>query len=290
MIRRLLIELGLCDASSIRPFYPRVRDRDDVSVFRCTKSGIIFLSGTDHLAASRYEGQEGFSYWSVHDRQQAINIGLEDTARRKKILQHMVVNKKWLDIGAGAGGILDAVSPLASTVVAVEPQKAARASLERAGYPVYPGIEDVEEDDFDVITLFHVLEHMVDPLADLQRLHDRLAGHGRIVIEVPHARDLLLSLLDLDSFKKFTFWSEHLILHTRQSLARFLEEAGFREIVIEGCQRYPLANHLHWLARNRPGGHEEWRFLRTGELDSAYSRMLARIDRTDTLVATAVKK
>ncbi len=288
-IRKQLVELGLCDASSIRPFYPRVRDRDDIAVLRCTRSGVLFLSGSDHVDVSRYRQREDFGYWSVRDRQQAVNLCREDTARRKKILQHMVVNRRWLDVGTGSGGILDAVSSLAATVIAVEPQKAARESLERAGYRVYPDIESVEEDEFDVVTLFHVFEHLADPLGTLKLIRAKLAGNGKILIEVPHARDMLISFFDLDGFKRFTFWSEHLLLHTRQSLYRFLEVAGFSEIMIEGCQRYPLANHLHWLAQNRPGGHEKWRFLRTPELDDAYAGMLARLDRTDTLIATAAR-
>jgi len=85
----------------------------------------------------------------------------------------------------------------------------------------------------------------------------------------------------------FTFWSEHLILHTRDSLKIFLEEAGFANISIKGFQRYPLSNHFHWLAKAKPGGHVIWDHLRPPMLDLAYSDMLAQIDNTDTLIAYA---
>jgi hypothetical protein len=104
---------------------------------------------------------------------------------------------------------------------------------------------------------------------------------------VPHAKDFLISFLDLDVFKSFTFWSEHLILHTRDSLKIFLESAGFSNICIKSYQRYPLANHLHWLAKGKPGGHIVWDYLRTAELDTAYANMLAKIDISDTLIAVA---
>jgi hypothetical protein len=58
----------------------------------------------------------------------------------------------------------------------------------------------------------------------------------------------------LDSFKESTFWSEHLILHTKESLRKILEAVGFKNIKIEGLQRYPSANHLY-LRHNRLGGH-----------------------------------
>jgi len=117
-----------------------------------------------------------------------------------------------------------------------------------------------------------------------------MSSQGKIFIEVPHARDFLISFMEHESFKKFTFWSEHLILHTRQSLTLFLEKAGFENVIVTGCQRYPLANHLYWLSENQPGGHKKWSFLRTIELDSAYSQMLSQLDKNDTIIATAIKK
>ena len=44
-------------------------------------------------------------------------------------------------------------------------------------------------------------------------------------------KDMTFIFHDVDCvpFKKFTFWSEHLVLHTRQSLALVLREAGFEQ-------------------------------------------------------------
>jgi hypothetical protein len=110
---------------------------------------------------------------------------------------------------------------------------------------------------------------------------------GKIIVEVPHANDFLITFLECEAFKKFTFWSEHLILHTRESLKIFLQEAGFTRVVIKGYQRYPLANHLHWLAKGLPGGHMQWAALSSEQLDISYADLLAQIDRTDTLIAFA---
>lgn len=45
----MLIELGISNSDSIVPYYPRVRDREDISVLKCTKSGVLLLSRTDHM-------------------------------------------------------------------------------------------------------------------------------------------------------------------------------------------------------------------------------------------------
>lgn len=285
-IQSLLIDLGISTKDSIVHYFPRVRDRDDVAVLRCEKSGVIFLSRCDHMDIKHYH-DGNFSLWNAPDRKTALLAGREDERRRSQQFKQMIKNKKWMDVGTGVGGMLDLLSPIALKTVGVEPQHIARESLAALGYEVYPLVNDVEGNDFDVVTLFHVLEHFTDPISQLTSIRRKMAKGGRIVVEVPHAKDFLISFLENDAFKSFTFWSEHLILHTRESLEIFLKAAGFSTIVVRGFQRYPLANHLHWLAHGKPGGHTIWKQLRTKALDRAYAAMLAGIDRTDTLIAIA---
>jgi hypothetical protein len=65
--------------------------------------------------------------------------------------------------------------------------------------------------------------------------------------------------------------------------------AGFRNICVKGVQRYPLSNHMHWLVKNKPGGHFDYSYLETTRLLNAYEEMLASIDQTDTLLLIAEK-
>ena len=62
-IKAQLCELGISDEQSIFPFYDKVRDRDDVSVLKCQKSGVIFLFRSDHMEISHYESKQDFKYW-----------------------------------------------------------------------------------------------------------------------------------------------------------------------------------------------------------------------------------
>lgn len=162
----------------------------------------------------------------------------------------------------------------------------AREALVRDGFNIAEHIYDIA-DTFDVITSFHVIEHLVDPLAILETASHRLANGGKLIIEVPHAGDLLLNSLDCNEFKQHTLWSQHLILHTKTSLTRLLETAGFTNIEVHGIQRYPLANHMYWLRHGKPGGHKKWKELTNPELDKAYSETLNATNATDTLIAFA---
>lgn len=286
-IQDLLCSLRICDPASVAPYFPRVRDLEDVSVLRCSVSGVIFLSRTDHLSSVHYESKDNFNYWGEATRQDSLLKTAEDDQRRARQFREVIAGKEWLDIGTGLGGILDILSPVAKKVSAVEPQAGARRCLQDLGYQVFQSVDEAPEDSFDVITLFHVFEHFSEPLEMLKKIKSLLRPGGKIIIEVPHAKDVLLSTFDCEAFKAFTLWSEHLILHTRQSLEIFLKEAGFRNISVEGFQRYPLANHLYWLAKGMPGGHVVWSQLRTPGLDVAYASFLSNTDQTDSLILTA---
>jgi SAM-dependent methyltransferase len=288
-IRGLLFSLNICDEKSVGIFFPRVRDRDDIAVCRCARSGVIFLSRSDHMTATHYESKDDLSYWGGNERGLALAGTRVDDERRSREFREDVRGRVWMDVGTGLGGVLDLLRTDAARILAVEPQEGPRRYLQNLGYDVYRDVSDVAKKGVEVATLFHVLEHFIDPIRVLGSIRARLVTGGRIVVEVPHARDFLITTLDCDSFKAFTFWSEHLILHTRESLRRFLEEAGFKNIRIKGFQRYPLANHLYWLAKGRPGGHEVWANLQHPGMDAMYKEFLEAQDQTDTLIAVAEK-
>jgi len=156
------------------------------------------------------------------------------------------------------------------------------------GIPSANSIDAIKDSSLDIIVSFHVLEHLPNPLDTLSELIEKVASGGQILIEVPHAKDFLLSSVDCEAFKEFTLWSQHLVLHTRESLRRTLEYVGLEDIQIEGVQRYPLSNHLNWLANGKPGGHKSLiSVLDSDTLFNAYQQSLSRIDATDTLVAIA---
>ena len=71
---------------------------------------------------------------------------------------------------------------------------------------------------YDIITMFHVLEHIPDPKAILGELSKMLADDGQIIVEVPNADNALLTLYKNDPFSKFTYWGCHLFLYTAKTL------------------------------------------------------------------------
>ena len=150
---------------------------------------------------------------------------------------------------------------------------------------LHPDVQATAGQQFDLVTAFHVVEHLPDPRQMLRELGTLLAPSGRLVIEVPSSDDVLLTLYDCSAFQSFTYWSQHLFLFNADTLRRLAGQAGLKVVAIEQYQRYPLANHLHWLSQGRPGGHSAWSFLDTPSLRDAYGSALAAIGKCDTLIA-----
>jgi hypothetical protein len=135
--------------------------------------------------------------------------------------------------------------------------------------------------------MFHVLEHIPYQINTLKMLKSKLKKNGKIIIEVPHAEDFLILQEELKEFKNFTFWSQHLILHTYKSLKTILHKSGFKNINIKFYQRYNFANHLGWFLKKKPGGHNFYKNIISKKLNKIYCDNLVRLKQTDTLIAIA---
>lgn len=214
---------------------------------------------------------------------------LMDCERRFEKYSQFIVGKNICDFGCGAGSFLRKSSSSAKYVSGIELQIDFSEALNRDGIDCFNDLQESKV-TYDSIFLFHCLEHLQDPISILKGIYSKLkpCGEGRIVIEVPHARDFLMDKLCNKSFLDFTLWSQHLILHTRHSLGAMLNDAGYKNITIEGIQRYSIANHINWLKDSRPGGHKEpLSIFETQDLREAYALALSKIDANDTLVAIA---
>jgi SAM-dependent methyltransferase len=272
----------LCNGTEFLVRKGVVREAPSLKILECTACGLVTLSSRDHIGAGFYE-ESGVHSGVVPTMEWWLNEAEVDDRRRFELLRPAMINRRVLDFGCGAAGFLR----LAQTVTA----HAAGVELERRVHDyyagrltLYPGLADAP-DDYDLVTAFHVVEHLADPRGVLIELGRRIKPGGRIVIEVPSADDALLTLYDCDAYQRFSYWSQHLFLFGAASLKNLADQAGLAVVAIQHYQRYPLSNHLHWLSRGLAGGHQQWSFLDTPALTAAYAASLAAIGRTDTLIA-----
>ncbi len=287
-IFEILEGLGLATQATREVYAGGTRDRDDLPVYRDKVSGVVYI---DNFYVGDETYQEGVYRQQTSRLSKGRSLDVElDTRRRVSAYTHLAAGKTVTEFGCGDGAFVRAISDLAAHVTGVELQQDYIAALKADGIPCIDDISLLGDGSQDAVFSFHVLEHLPQPVRALEDQRRILKSGGVAVLEVPHAADFLLSRLKSEAFRKFTLWSQHLILHTRESLRRMLEAAGFEDVVIEGVQRKPVSNHLGWLANEGPGGHVgPLSVIDTPELNSAYEAALRKIDATDTLVAVARK-
>ena len=94
--------------------------------------------------------------------------------------------KKLLDYGSGTGDFLFAANKNSWNVVGLEVNDGARSLAQKKGLMVHSAQSEINHGNFDVITLWHVLEHLEDPKAMQQWFCDQLTERGILVIAVPN--------------------------------------------------------------------------------------------------------
>jgi len=142
-------------------------------------------------------------------------------------------SKKILDIGTGTGEFLVYCKNRNWSVVGVEPNKKARALAQTKKIEVYPKLFDITNKKFDVITLWHVLEHIPNLHDYISYLKTLLKPNGKLLIAVPNFKSY-----DAQHYKEY--WAafdvpRHLWHFSRKSIKLIFKEKGF---VLE--KTYPL--------------------------------------------------
>lgn len=94
--------------------------------------------------------------------------------------------KNLLDIGAGTGDFLKEAKENNWNVFGVEPNKNARDLALKKGIELKENIDDYKGQTFDVITLWHVLEHLPNLDEATQNIEKLLKPNGVLIIAVPN--------------------------------------------------------------------------------------------------------
>lgn len=218
---------------------------------------------------------------------------VEDISRRVKEILDLSKTfeiRSILDFGSGSGEMISALSEHFE-VDGLEPEERARLSCNKQNMRVHASTEELrnKEKRFDLVTLFHVVEHFYKPDAELAGIYELLKPGGLLLIETPNSQDALLTKYQSNPFANFTYWTHHPMLHSNNSLSSLVTRKGFTLIHNSGMQRYGLENHFYWLSNNRPGGHIEWAGMFSEFTNLNYEKDLVSQGVADTIWLLAQK-
>tara|TARA_B100000989_G_scaffold72938_4_gene51266 strand:- start:8820 stop:9716 length:897 start_codon:yes stop_codon:yes gene_type:complete len=280
-----LIHVGIFKSKNTSIFSNQTRDKN-IKVLKDKKTGVIFIPKHRSNIKNHYQlkNENLFSIKSVFKvrRKNVKLIGLNDDVRRFEYLKNKIKNKSLLDFGCGKGKFLKIAKRNTKNIAGLEISRQFINHLSKQ-FKMYEDLDHVDQ-KFDVVTLFHVLEHIPNQIETLKKIKKVIYKNGKLFIEVPHANDLLLNL---KVFRNFTLWSEHLVLHTKFSLTKYLKVAGFKINKILFIQRYNFLNHLKWFMEGKPEGHVTNQMLYDKDIIETYNKFLIKNKITDTLFVEA---
>lgn len=153
---------------------------------------------------------------------------------KKYMLQKKLgwINKKMpakgriLDIGAGTGDFLVEAEKKGWKIDGVEPSETARAHAKSKGIKLRETTEEFTSNSFDVITMWHVFEHVYDLRAQIVELEHLLKKGGLLVIAVPNFKSY-----DANYYKEH--WAaydvpRHLWHFSQRSFKHLFSGTGFK--------------------------------------------------------------
>lgn len=180
-----------------------------------------------------YVDYEGESLAAIHaDRTwDDLKIWGPQTAR--------VPLRRLLDIGAATGEFGARAMGEGWQVVACEIGPSARARAAEKGLATVASLAETDG-PFGLITMFHVLEHVIEPLETLRRARQLVDSRGLVAIELPqwHSAGRLVRQSKWAQLRP----PEHINFFTASSLSFALERSGWA--VVSNATPYPRAGSL----------------------------------------------
>jgi SAM-dependent methyltransferase len=203
---------------------------------KCSDCGLVYqtprltLDGIRPYYEDQYIAHQPHARWGVLAPLFRAAMGSLDRTKLRIVQRHTTLgpSSRLLDVGCGSGSFLARVKQATGAAVAGVDFVDLSHRNEFDGVEFHHGVfneQHVGRDRFDVITMWHFLEHDYDPQRSLRQAMNALTPGGLLVIEVPR--------LDSLSFRLFgSRWPgvqapQHTALFDKDSLVRMVSSAGF---------------------------------------------------------------
>ncbi len=150
---------------------------------------------------------------------------------------------KSLDIGASSGEFVFLMKKLGFDAVGIEPHHGyADYAIKEYDLKILSGalsekIRLIEDKSTSLVTMFHVLEHLPNPVQSLKEISRILAPGGYLYIEVPNATRM--------TSPHYMFFKAHILYFTKKTLINLLNKSGFSIV----CANHEDSGNLRVVAK-----------------------------------------
>jgi 2-polyprenyl-3-methyl-5-hydroxy-6-metoxy-1,4-benzoquinol methylase len=180
--------------------------------------------------------------------------------RRLSILENITTleNKNIIDIGGGYGDFVKQTSQKYpnSTITILEPgitriHSSQDSNIIKINQLLDNVFSNKNKDKYDIITSFHVLEHVLNPFEFIQNCYQMLKSNGVLYIEVPNQNN---DIVQLSEYYKNNIWymKAHISYFTIEIIQNILSKLDITNYTFHGFERYDYENYTNWIENNYP--------------------------------------
>lgn len=200
-------------------------------------------------------------YISHTDGKRNLFEKIYQTVKKKAIqnklnlLQNILPTKgNLLDIGCGTGDFLFEAKSKEWNCTGVEPNPKAKELALAKNINLIDDTKSIKNDSFDIITMWHVLEHIPDLEKQIRELHRLLKPNGTLILALPNYKSY-----DAQYYKKY--WAaydvpRHLWHFSQNSIQPLFSPFGFKLV-----EKYPMlfdSFYVSLLSEKYKTGKKNW--------------------------------
>ncbi|MEM7109202.1 MAG: class I SAM-dependent methyltransferase [Bacteroidota bacterium] len=207
--------------------------KEEFALSKCLTCGFLFTNPRpteDHLSkyyqSSEYISHQNKTHTLIN---KVYSIARKYTLKWKlNLISRYVEKGKLLDIGCGTGHFLQTMQKAGWQTWGVEPDATARKMAKQlvGNNLVHNDLNALPQKKFDVITLWHVLEHISELNHQLNQIKQLLIRRGRLFIAVPNHKSF-----DADYYQNF--WAgydvpRHLYHFDKDTMSKVSKKIGLK--------------------------------------------------------------
>ena len=142
-----------------------------------------------------------------------------------------------LDVGCSSGALLGIASDMGFEALGVEPAEEAAKTAQQAGLNVFQGLlheANYPAATFDVVTVFEVVEHILNPLELLKEAHRVMKTGGVLIINTPNSASWSAMIMkERWQGVSLTKMGGHISFFSTQSLTLLAQRSGLEVVRVE---------------------------------------------------------
>lgn len=194
------------------------KSNSPLHIIHCSQCGLIqqrdIPSDAELKAYYSHNYRQDYKSTYLPKPKYVHRAGLAALNRIKFLESHInISNQILLDVGAGGGEFVYLANKRGLNATGIEPSIGySEFSKEQYGVNVETAmLSEIQDSSTDILTMFHVFEHMANPQNVMKKLYTSIKDSGYLFIEVPN-------ILQADASPHNIYFKAHLFYYSRFTL------------------------------------------------------------------------